>query len=215
MGTRTRIKICGMTDLAEAEAIVALGVDALGFIFVRSSPRFVEAEKVRTIIASLPPFVTAVGVFMDEEADLVNEIARYCGLTMIQLHGDESPDYCRLMARPVLKAFRVREEALPVLAPYRHGVKGFLLDTYRQDQAGGTGATFNWEVVRQLSLPGPLVLAGGLTPANVGAAIGRARPFAVDVNSGVEVSPGRKDLGKVRQVCAEVRKADRAAASLP
>ncbi len=208
MSVRTRIKVCGMTDLAETLAIVALGVDALGFIFVKSSPRFVEAEKARDIVAKLPPFVNAVGVFMDEDANLVNDLARYCGLTMIQLHGDESPDYCRAMCRPVLKAFRVREEALPVFEPYRQSVKGFLLDTYRPDQAGGTGATFNWGLVQQLALPGPLVLAGGLAPGNVGEAIGQARPFAVDVNSGVELSPGRKDLDKVRQLCAEVRQAD-------
>jgi len=209
MTTRTRIKICGITDLAEAEAIVSMGVDALGFIFVRSSPRFIEAEKVRAIIDCLPPFVTTVGVFMDEEAALVNDTARSCRLTMIQLHGDESPYYCRTMIRPVLKAFRVREEALPDLEPYRGAVKGFLLDTYRQGLAGGTGETFNWEVVNRLALPGPLVLAGGLTPDNVGDAIRQAHPFAVDVNSGVETSPGRKDLALVRRLFTEVRKADR------
>ena len=208
MERRTRIKVCGITDLAEAEAIAALGVDALGFIFVKSSPRFVAVEKARTIVASLPPFINAVGVFMDEKVDLVNDIAGYCGLTMIQLHGGESPDYCRAMCRPVLKAFRVREEALPVFEPYRHCVKGFLLDTYRQGQAGGTGETFNWGLVQQLALPGPLVLAGGLTPDNVAAALALARPLAVDVNSGVESSPGRKDLEMVRQLSAAVRTSD-------
>jgi len=208
MDARTRIKVCGITDLAEAEAIAASGVDALGFIFVKSSPRFVAVEKARAIIATLPPFVNAVGVFMDEKVELVNDIAGYCGLTMVQLHGGESPDYCRAMCRPVLKAFRVREEALPVVEPYRHCVKGFLLDTYRQGQAGGTGETFNWGLVHQLALPGPLILAGGLTPDNVAAAIVQARPLAVDVNSGVESSPGRKDLEMVKQLCAEVRRVD-------
>jgi len=206
---RTRIKVCGITNQAEAEAIVALGVDALGFIFVRSSPRFIEAEKAQSIIDCLPPFVNAVGVFMDEEATLVNDIASFCGLTMIQLHGDEPPDYCRAIIRPLLKVFRVREEALPNLEPYRGVAKGFLLDTYRRDQAGGTGETFNWDVVQRLALPGPLVLAGGLTPDNVGDAIRQTRPFAVDVNSGVETSPGRKDLAQVRHLFTEVHKADR------
>ena len=208
METRTRIKVCGMTDLAEAEAIAALGVDALGFIFVRSSPRLIEVEKARAIINSLPPFLNAVGVFMDEEIERVNHIARFCGLTMIQLHGNESPDYCRAMTRPVLKAFRVQEEALPDFAPYRGAVKGFLLDTYRKGQAGGTGETFNWDLVSRLALPGPLILAGGLTPNNVGAAIRQTRPFAVDVNSGVETSPGRKDLAQVRRLFAEIRQSD-------
>lgn len=205
---RTRIKVCGMTDPGEALAVTRLGVDALGFIFVRSSPRFVEPDTVRAIVASLPPFVDPVGVFMDEEAATVNEIARACGLAMIQLHGNESPEYCRAMVRPVLKAFRVREEALPDFAAYDRSVKGYLLDTYRPGQAGGTGEVFNWDLVRTLALPGPLVLAGGLTVDNVGAAIREIRPFAVDVNSGVEGSPGRKDLDQVRRLVLEVRQAD-------
>lgn len=203
---RTRVKVCGITDQAEALAIVGLGVDALGFIFVKSSPRYVEPERVRSIVASLPPFVAAAGVFLDEESAVVNEVARYCALTMIQLHGSEPPSYCQLMARPVVKAFRVKEEALPDLESYRHVVKGVLLDTYRPGQAGGTGETFNWELVRQLNLPCPLILAGGLTPDNVVTAIRQTRPYAVDVNSGVEVSPGRKDLSAVSRLLAEVAK---------
>lgn len=208
MASRTRIKVCGMTNQAEAEEIASLGVDALGFIFVRSSPRFIEAEKVRSIIDGLPPLVNLVGVFMDEESAVVNDIAHFCGLTMIQLHGNESADYCRSMIRPVLKAFRIREEAPPDFEPYRGAVKGFLLDTYRQGQAGGTGATFNWDIVNRLSLPGPLFLAGGLTPDNISTAIRQAHPFAVDVNSGVESSPGRKDLALVKRLFLEVRRTD-------
>lgn len=207
-GARTRVKVCGMTDQAEAEAIAALGVDALGFIFVQSSPRCVQVETVRAIAAALPPLVTLVGVFMNEEAARVNDIVQACGLSMIQLHGDESPDYCRAMRRPVLKAFRVREDGLPDFEPYRQAVKGFLLDTYRPGMAGGTGAAFDWGVVPRLRLPGPLILAGGLTPDNVGDAIRTIHPFALDVNSGVESSPGRKDLDKVRRVLSEVRLAD-------
>lgn len=208
MAGRTRIKVCGITDLSEALAIASLGVDALGFIFVKASPRFVEPERVRRIVASLPPFVDSVGVFMDEEVERVSEIARYCGLSLVQLHGAESPDYCRAMVRPVLKAFRVRAESLPDLDPYRQVVKGFLLDTYHAAQAGGTGATFDWSLVQRLTLTQPLILAGGLTPDNVGPAIRKLRPLAVDVNSGVEVAPGRKDLDKVRRLVAEVWTAD-------
>jgi phosphoribosylanthranilate isomerase len=142
---------------------------------------------------------------MNEEASLVNDIAHSCGLTMVQLHGNESPNYCQSMTCPVLKAFRVQEEALPDLAPYRGVVKGFLLDTYRQGQAGGTGATFNWDLINRLALPGPLILAGGLTPDNIGAAIRQTRPYAVDVNSGVETSPGRKDLAQVQRLFLEIR----------
>ena len=207
---RTRIKVCGITDPEEALAIAALGVDALGFIFAPASPRLVEVELVQAIVATLPPLVDAVGVFLDHDPALVNEIAKACRLSLIQLHGHESPDYCRAMVRPVLKAFRVREGALPELSPYRGLVKGVLLDTYRSGQAGGTGATFDWGLVGRLTPPGPVLLAGGLTPNNVGQAIRQARPFAVDVNSGVEVAPGRKDLEQVRRLVAEVRQADQA-----
>ncbi len=199
-----------MTDQAEAMAVVALGVDAIGFIFVRASPRFIEAEQVRAITANLPPFVHRVGVFMDATAAEMNETITFCGLTMAQLHGDEPPDLCRAVIRPVLKVFRVRADARPDFMPYRGVVQGFLLDTYRKGQAGGTGATFDWELVQGLALPGPLVLAGGLTPNNVGTAIRQARPFAVDVNSGVEASPGRKDLTLIKKLCEEVHKADTA-----
>jgi len=215
MMSRTRIKVCGMTDQAEATAIAALGVDALGFIFVASSPRCIEVEKAKAIIASLPPFIHAVGVFMDEEAARVNAIAHDCGLTLIQLHGHESPGYCRAMSRPVLKAFRIGENAPADLAPYHGLVKGFLLDTYRPGQAGGTGEAFNWELLQRLTIPGPLLLAGGLTPDNVASAIRQTHPFAVDINSGVEISPGRKDLGLIRQLIAEVKDADRDTTTAP
>jgi phosphoribosylanthranilate isomerase len=205
---RTRIKVCGITDPAEAQAIAALGVDALGFIFVAASPRCVTPVQVRDIVATLPPFVHAVGVFMGQEQAWVEEVSHSCGLSMVQLHGQEPPAYCRAISLPVLKAFRVRPEALPDLAAYGQSVKGFLLDTYRSGQAGGTGATFDWGVVDQLALPGPLLLAGGLTPENVGHAIRQTRPFAVDVNSGVELSPGRKDLEAVRRLVLEVRQTD-------
>lgn len=201
---RTRVKVCGITDLAEAQAIAAMGVDALGFIFVKSSPRYVDPELARTIASGLPPFVDVVGVFLDEDPLVVNRVAHSCRLTTIQLHGSESPSYCQAMERSVVKAFRVKEEALPDVEPYRHVVKGVLLDTYRPGQPGGTGETFNWGLVSHLDLPCPCILAGGLTPANVASAIRQAHPFAVDVNSGVEVSPGRKDLLAVSRLLAEV-----------
>lgn len=209
MAGRTRIKVCGITSLADAEAAVAAGVDALGFIFVDRSPRNIEPEKAREIIRRLPPLVDAVGVFMDHALQEVEEIARFCGLTYVQLHGSESPAFCREIFCRVLKSFAVRAELVESdLAPYCGVVQGFLLDTYHQDMGGGTGELFDWQLVEKLNPPGPVILAGGLQPENVGEAIRLVRPYGVDVNSGIESEPGVKDGDKLRQFVEEVRKAD-------
>ena len=194
MRSRTRIKICGMTDMAEVRHAVAAGVDALGFIFAKASPRYIDPERARGIISTLPPFVAAVGVFVNEEAERVAEIAQYCRLSVIQLHGAESPDYCRRFQTRVVKAFQVHEGLTAMdLQPYEEVVSGFLLDTYDKKQAGGTGKTFDWSLIRKLQPGKPVILAGGLGPANVARAIAEVRPFAVDVNSAIETEPGRKD----------------------
>jgi phosphoribosylanthranilate isomerase len=212
MNARTRIKVCGMRELAEVAAVVAAGVDAIGLIFVEQSPRCIDPERARQIVASLPPFVDAVGVFVDQEAAAVNEIVRYCGLTMVQLHGAESPSYCAEINCRVLKVFRVRESTTREdLAPYADEVSGFLFDTFQEKAAGGTGQTFAWHLLEKLAPPRPVVLAGGLTPENVGEAIRQVRPFAVDLNSGVESAPGRKDINKVRAAIAQIAAADAAA----
>jgi len=216
--TRTRIKICGMTQMAEARAAVQAGVDALGFIFFAKSPRNITPDQAREIIATLPPFVDAVGVFVNEELDHVRELVQYCGLTVVQLHGIESPEYCEKVGGRILKAFSVRpgeggglEPANGLaFAPYADKVKGFLLDTFHPAVAGGSGQAFDWDLLANSRPPGPLILAGGLSAANVGEAVRRVRPFAVDVNSGVEVAPGIKDIEQIRQVVAEVRRADNA-----
>jgi phosphoribosylanthranilate isomerase len=214
MAVRTRIKICGMTGKEEVAAVVAAGVDAVGFIFAGESPRYLQPEKARDIIRRLPPFVDAVGVFVNEEASVVQDIVQYCGLTLVQLHGAETPAYCREMTCRVLKAFRVGPHTTPgELAAYEEVVNGFLLDTFHERMAGGTGRTFDWDLMARLNPPGPVILAGGLTPANVGQAVRELRPFAVDCNSGVEIKPGRKDLDKVRQVVDAVRQADAANAA--
>ena len=214
MAVRTRIKICGMTRKDEVVAVVAAGVDAVGFIFAEESPRYLQPEKARDIIRLLPPFVDAVGVFVNEEASVVQDIVQYCGLTLVQLHGAETPAYCREMTCRVLKAFRVGPHTTPgELAAYGEVVNGFLFDTFHEKMAGGTGRTFDWGLVARLNPPGPVILAGGLTPANVGQAVRELRPFAVDCNSGVEIKPGRKDLDKVRQVVDAVRQADAANAA--
>ena len=209
MALRTRIKVCGITGKEDARAAVAAGADGLGFIFVKQSPRAVDPDMVRAITAELPPFVNSIGVFCDEELEVVEEIINYCQLTTVQLHGAESPEYCKKISCPVIKSFALRTESQSEeLAAYSGVVSGFLLDTYRADMAGGTGMVFDWNLVEQIQPPGPIILAGGLNPENVGEAIRQVKPFAVDVNSGVEYQPGRKDTDKLKSFADEVRKAD-------
>jgi phosphoribosylanthranilate isomerase len=188
---------------------VAAGADGLGFIFVEQSPRLVEPDMVRAITEELPPFVDRVGVFLDEEIEVIKEIIHYCHLTLVQLHGSESPEYCSKISSQVIKTFSIRPESdSEELAAYADAASGFLLDTYHKDMAGGTGKAFDWKLVEQVKPPGPVILAGGLTPENVGEAIRQVKPFAVDVNSGVEYQPGRKDSDKLKNFAHEVRKAD-------
>lgn len=209
MVKRTRIKVCGITDRADLVHAVSAGVDGLGFIFAENSPRRVEPEKARELIKSVPPFVDVVGVFVNEDPDVVTDIVRYCGLTMVQLHGQENIDYCRLMPVRILKSFAVNSDSDgSEMAVYSGVAAGYLLDTYHKSMAGGTGQTFDWNLIDGLRIPGPVFLAGGLGPENVGAAINAVRPFAVDINSGVETSPGRKDHAKITALIDAVRRAD-------
>ncbi|MDP3181919.1 MAG: phosphoribosylanthranilate isomerase [Desulfobaccales bacterium] len=203
-----RIKICGITNLEDALLATRLGAHALGFIFYPQSPRKVDAEAARAIIAQLPPLVLSVGVFVDEEAAVVRELAARVGLDWLQLHGQESPEYCRSLGRKVIKAFRIKDEAsLAILAVYNGAAQAFLLDTYRSGQVGGTGESFDWQLAREAKKYGPIILAGGLTPENVARAIKIAQPQAVDVASGVEATPGKKDPEKLRAFFAAVREA--------
>ena len=212
MTVRTRIKICGITDIAGARSAVAAGVDALGFIFVAESPRNVDPDTVKDIVATLPPFVDAVGVFMDQYAEVVEDIVQYCGLTLVQLHGSETPEYCGKISGRILKSFRLGQDALAedhdFYAPYFGVVEGFLLDTFHPKMAGGTGKAFDWSLVDRFRPPGPIVLAGGLNPGNIAAAIETVQPFAVDVNSGVELEPGKKDAEAILRLVANARVAD-------
>ncbi len=209
---RTRIKVCGITRPADARAAVAAGADAVGFIFAEASPRKVTPEAVRDIVASLPPFVDAVGVFVDQDVEYIEELVNYCGLTVVQLHGKESPAVCKRLSVRVLKAFRISADRLAAglveYGPYYGNVAGFLLDTYAKGQAGGTGEVFDWQLVEHNRPPGPVILAGGLTPANVSVAVQMVRPFAVDINSGVEEAPGIKDEEAIRRAVEAVRQAD-------
>jgi len=183
-----------------------LGAHALGFIFYPKSPRKVVPDTARQIIVQLPPFVLTVGVFVDEELAAVRDLAAGVGLDWIQLHGSEPPDYCLSLERRVIKAFRVRDESsLSEMEKYRNSVQALLLDAYKPGQVGGTGETFNWDLARQAQHYGPIILAGGLTPDNVAQAIRTARPQAVDVGSGVEAGPGKKDPEKLRKFFEALR----------
>ena len=209
MALRTRIKVCGITGQEDARAAVAAGADGLGFIFVEQSPRMVDPDMVRAITGELPPFVDSIGVFRDEAMEVVEEIIHYCRLSLVQLHGAESPEYCRTVSCPAIKSFAIHPGSQSEeLAVYSEVVSGFLLDTYHKEMAGGTGMVFDWKLVEQIQPPGPVILAGGLNPENVGEAIRQVKPFAVDVNSGVEYQPGRKDTDKLKSFADEVRKAD-------
>jgi phosphoribosylanthranilate isomerase len=194
-----RVKICGITNLEDALLAAELGAHALGFIFYAKSPRSIKPEAARQIIAQLPPLVLSVGVFVNEAAAVVLEVAEMVRLDWVQLHGEEPPEYCRFLFRNVMKAIRVKDQStLALMASYQGSVRAFLLDTHKTGQQGGTGESFDWSLARQAKEYGSIVLAGGLQPENVAAAIWAASPQAVDVASGVEASPGRKDHARLR-----------------
>lgn len=187
-----KTKICGITNLEDALLAVDAGADALGFVFFKESPRHIFPEQAAAIIRHLPPLVQIVGLFVNETLDTVNETADLCGLDIVQLHGDESPEFCTAVRRRVIKALRVKDiTCLDSINDYR--VAAILLDAWSPTAHGGTGLTFNWEVAASVAQTGCIILAGGLTPDNVADAVRQVRPYAVDVSSGVESSPGKKD----------------------
>tara|TARA_B100000315_G_scaffold254425_1_gene295470 strand:+ start:344 stop:964 length:621 start_codon:yes stop_codon:yes gene_type:complete len=199
-----RVKICGITNVDDALHAVDASADALGFIFYPESPRCVTRETVRIIIGHLPPFITSVGVFVNEDRDVIQQVMQECGLSLAQLHGDESPDDCLEVGRPVIKAIRLRsrEDIIPMQG---YTVRGFVLDASIDGFWGGTGETIDWRLAREAARQGPTLLAGGLTPDNVGRAVAEVQPFGVDVSSGVEISPGKKDPEKVRRFILSAR----------
>lgn len=200
-----RIKICGLTRQEDALAAVELGADALGFVFAPQSKRRVEPDAVAAIVAALPPFVTAVGVFQDQPLDEVNRIVAHCRLDLAQLHGAEDAVFLSGVRCRTLKALALtRVEEVQRLADFP-GQTAFLLDSGK----GGTGQVFDWNLAVRAQTFGRIVLAGGLTPDNVAAAIAAVRPWAVDGASGTEAAPGRKDLAKLRAFIANARAADR------
>lgn len=196
-----KVKVCGITNQQDASAAVDLGVDALGFIFAKS-PRLITPEKAREIIRSLPPFVITVGVFVNEDPEKIEEIIGYCGLDMIQFHGDEPPQVCDAFMPRSIKAFQLKDESsLEQIKPYHGKVRALVFDTYAKEKRGGTGKTFDWGLAIKGKKSGiPIILSGGLGPSNIAEAILTVRPSAVDVNSGVEERPGKKDHGLMKQL---------------
>lgn len=205
---RIKVKICGITNPEDAVAAVQAGADALGFVFYRKSPRCIEPPVARRICETLPPFITPVGVFVNEEVKIVRRLMDECGLALAQLHGDETAAYCTELGRPVLKAIRLKDRsAFLVLGEFlgRGGVRGFLVDAFSEETYGGTARIADWQLAAEAAKAATVLLAGGLTPDNVGQAIHAVRPYGVDVSSGVEASPGQKDHAKVHAFIQAVR----------
>ncbi|GAB6990765.1 phosphoribosylanthranilate isomerase [Paenibacillus pini] len=201
-----RIKICGLTSKESAWAAVEAGADAVGFVFA-SGRRRVSPDHVREIIRSIPPYVTTTGVFVDADLNELNHIAEYCQLDVLQLHGNESPEYCKLAVRPIVKTLHIHGEEHDLIGEmnkYKPGARAILLDTYVAGESGGTGKAFPWEHVKELHLNASIILAGGLHSGNVASAILQTNPFAVDVSSGVETN-GVKDSFKMEAFVRAVR----------
>ncbi|MFN0156934.1 MAG: phosphoribosylanthranilate isomerase [Bacteroidota bacterium] len=194
-----KVKICGITNLEDAMTASNLGADALGFIFSRESLRYVEPQVARETIMRLPPFTTPVGVFVNASRDEILRVCGISGIRAIQFHGDERPADLEGYALPTYKALRVNTAFnLSSLLEYQSGT--FLLDTYCEKEKGGTGKVFDWNIAVAAKQYGNIILAGGLSPENVADAVKTVRPYAIDVNSGVESSPGRKDAIKLQRL---------------
>lgn len=202
------VKICGITRLEDALAAVRAGAHAIGLVFYRESPRCVTPAAAGAIIRALPPFITTVGVFVDAPAEEVHSTLTQAPVQLLQFHGAEAPEFCRQFGRPYVKAVRTRAgvDLLQYARDY-HDAKALLLDAYVEGLHGGSGVAFDWSLVPD-ELPLPLILSGGLTAENVGDAVRRVRPCAVDVSSGVESAKGIKDAAKIAAFIAGVRNAD-------
>ncbi len=208
---RTRVKICGITRTEDAVSVVESGADAIGLVFYRPSPRAVDIKQAQQIVKAVPAFVTVVALFVNPTIEQVRETLEHVRIDLLQFHGDEENDFCRQFQRPFIKAIRVRQTSDVVAARLRFAdACGLLLDSYQPGVPGGTGLTFDWNMIpadEQKSLP--LILAGGLTPKNVAHAIEQVHPYAVDVSGGVEANKGIKDAAKIKQFLSEVYRVDR------
>jgi phosphoribosylanthranilate isomerase len=208
---KVKVKICGITNWVDARRAVAEGADLLGFNFYAGSPRYVEPAKAKRIVSRLPKGISVVGVFVNQSEQTVLEIARTVGLDTLQLHGDETPAMVARLKRsfPVIKAIRVKQSlAAGQLRTYKLAT-ALLLDGFDAQRRGGTGKTFDWEIARRAKRYGRVFLAGGLTPENVAEAIRAARPYAVDVCSGVEAQPGKKDPARIKSLMCAAKSAQK------
>jgi len=206
----TKIKICGITNKIDALAATELGVDMLGFVFYKKSKRYVEPKVAEDIINELPASIRKVGVFVDEDKDTVLRIAQDTLIDTLQFHGDETPGYCSSFGDKykVIKAFRLKDKNdLKKINDY--DTDFFLFDTYKRDSIGGTGETFDWKILKDFEILKPMILSGGLDPKNVAGAIKEVAPFGVDVSTGVEETPGKKNLELMKKFVQNVRKLDR------
>jgi phosphoribosylanthranilate isomerase len=205
----TRVKICGITRIEDALTAIRLGANAIGFIFWDKSARYIDPKEARKIVMALPPFVTVVGVYVNPSSEWVEETCSIAGLNLLQFHGDELPEFCSQFPLPYIKAVRIRSgiDLLQYAAQYSSS-NGLLLDSYVEGVPGGTGRTFEWSLIPEnLSLP--LIVSGGLHPKNVCEAIREAKPWAVDVSSGVEVTKGIKDADKIAAFMTGVRNGEK------
>lgn len=205
---RTRVKICGVTRMEDAQAAAARGADAIGLIFYRPSPRYVTLAQAREIVIGAPPFVATVAVFVNPSRDEVERVIGECGVTLLQFHGDEPPEFCSGFSRPYIKAARIRPglDLLKYLSPYG-AAAAWMLDAFHEDLWGGTGGSFDWSLVPE-RMAKPVILSGGLTAGNVAGAIRRTRPYAVDVSSSIEASKGIKDAAKIAAFIGAVKHED-------
>lgn len=201
----TKVKICGIGSLNDAVFAADYGADAIGFVFVKSK-RKISKEKVRSIVRKLPPFITNVGLFVNETVENMEETCRFCGLDAIQLHGNEAPEVLnKLKDFKIIKAFRIQNEKdIDHIKKYKPDA--ILLDGYSENKMGGTGTTFDWKIVKRMKTSTPIIIAGGLTYLNVEQAIKIAKPYGVDVSSGVESKPGQKDKRLIKKFIDAVKR---------
>ena len=204
-----KIKICGITNIEDAQKAVSLGADAIGFVFA-NSPRKIKPDRAKSIIENLKKRVLSVGVFVNEPLDNVLKIQQQCSLDAVQLHGDETPEYCsRLKKIKVIKAFRIKDESSLSPIPLYKDVFAYLLDTFSEKSYGGTGKTFNWNLaLKAKNFEKPIILSGGLAPDNIKEAIKAVRPYGIDISSSIEIKPGKKDHKLMREIIRLIKALD-------
>ncbi len=199
-----KIKICGFTNAQNAQDAAMLGIDAIGLVFYQQSPRHIDINQALDIVQALPPFINRVGLFVNADADFIDEVLCEVPLDTLQFHGDETPAQCAQYAMPFIKALRVTAKTdISSMADAYHQASGLLLDAFNQDIYGGTGEHFDWSLAK-VEIDLPIILAGGLAPDTVSAAIRQVSPYAVDVSSGVESAKGVKDIDKIKQFLANM-----------